>query len=151
MIRTWEDNAFWENKEERIVKAILNIEGDDGIKTTQQVTVSESAFNGDINPDFEELIDQVGLDKIEENTITREKEREEREKTEQKRQEELKKAKELENLFESKLKAFEIEEIKNSNNRELKTKLRRAKNTIEVNIYSMMIVMDSLKNDTTED
>jgi hypothetical protein len=60
------------------------------------------------------------------------------------------KAKELQILFEAKIQAFEIEQIKNSTNRLLKSKLRKAQNLIEVNIYSMMIVMEELANEESK-
>ena len=69
----------------------------------------------------------------------------EREAREQRRLEK-EKADELQRLFEAKIKAFEIDDIKNSKNRALKAKLRKAKNLVEVNIYSMMIVMEELEN-----
>jgi hypothetical protein len=61
---------------------------------------------------------------------------------------EKEKAEQLQKLFEAKIQAFEVEEIKNSKNRILKAKLRKAKNLIEVNIYSMMIVMEELQNES---
>lgn len=148
MIREWEKNAFWENPENKILKAILTITNDVGVKTTQQVTVAEKAFNGDENPDFKEIMEQVGLEIIDKNTKERADRRDLQMSMEKKRRDDAQKAKDLEQLFESKLKAFEIEEVKKSNNRALKTKLRRAKSKIEVNIYTMMIVMEEMSNET---
>ena len=64
------------------------------------------------------------------------------------REEEHNKARKLEKLFNYKLEAFEVEEIKNSKNRKLKAKLRRAKSKIEVDMYSIMILQDQLEAET---
>ena len=57
------------------------------------------------------------------------------------------KAKKLEQLFNYKLKTFEVEEIKLSQNRELKSKLRRAKSIPEVNLWSIKIMDDYLNSE----
>ena len=69
---------------------------------------------------------------------------------EQRRQLELnkRKAEKLEQLFNYKLETFEVEDIKESRNRILKSKLRRSKSIPEVNLYAMMILQDKLENET---
>jgi len=54
-------------------------------------------------------------------------------------------ARKLEELFNYKLEVFETEEIKNSKNRKLKAKLRRAKSKVEVNLYAMMLLQEALE------
>ena len=54
---------------------------------------------------------------------------------------------ELEQLFNYKLETFEVEDIKESKNRILKSRLRRAKSIPEVNLYAIMIIQDKLEND----
>ena len=70
---------------------------------------------------------------------------------EQEQQRELeinkRKAERLEKLFNYKLETFEVEDIKESKNRILKSKLRRAKSIPEVNLYAIMIIQDKLEND----
>ena len=70
---------------------------------------------------------------------------------ERKKREELKKSKEkakkMEILFNYKLKTFEVEEIKLSQNRELKSKLRRAKSIPEVNLWALKILDDYLNSE----
>ena len=53
-------------------------------------------------------------------------------------------SKKLEALFEYKLETFEIPDIKQSKNRALKSKLRRAKSIPEVNLYAILIVQEAL-------
>ena len=43
-------------------------------------------------------------------------------------------------LFQAKLEAFEIEEIKMSQNRDLKSKIRKSKNMMEVTAYSAALI-----------
>jgi hypothetical protein len=144
--RTWAEDSFWESYDQNRITSILTITDDEGKITKQQLTVSRFNPDGSDNPDFQEILEQLSEEKISENTTKRnERKVAERERQEQKRRED-EKARELQKLFEAKIAAFEIEDIKNSKNRILKAKLRKAKNQVEVNIYSMMIVMEELNN-----
>lgn len=144
--RVWMDNAYWENYTQDKVKCILSITDADGVSINQQLTLSKLTPDGEDNIDFLELIDQVGIEKITQNTTERvERKAEERKRHEQEKIE-RERASSLHKLFEAKIQAFEIDAIKNSTNRGLKSKLRKAQNIIEVNIYSMMIVMEDIKN-----
>ena len=49
-------------------------------------------------------------------------------------------------LFNMKLEAFEVEEIKNSTNRDLKKRLRKAKSVIEVQAFATLLIQDALNN-----
>ena len=44
-------------------------------------------------------------------------------------------------LFAAKLEAFEIEEVKNSKNRELKSKIRKAKTILEVTAFTAAVIL----------
>ena len=149
--RTWADDSFWESYDQNRITSILTITNDEGKITKQQLTVSRFNPDGSDNPDFQEILDQLGEEKVTENTTKRnEKKVAQREAEEHKRREEQK-ARELQKLFDAKISAFEIEDIKNSKNRVLKAKLRKAKNQVEVNIYSMMIVMEEMNNEQGTD
>lgn len=149
--RTWADDSFWESYDQNRITSILTTTDDQGRVTTQQLTVSRYNPDGNPNPDFQEILDQIGEEKISQNTVKRnEKKSKEREAQHQKRLE-REKAEKLQQLFEYKILAFEIDEIKNSKNRLLKSKLRKAKNIVEVNIYSMMIVMENFDGESTTD
>lgn len=56
----------------------------------------------------------------------------------------------MEELFNYKMEAFEVEEIKNCKNRKLKGKLRRAKSKIEVDLYAMMVLQEHIANEEKE-
>jgi hypothetical protein len=148
--RSWASNSFWETYDKNKITTVLTTTNEDETVTTQQLTVSKFSTDDVENPDFLEILESIGEEKINENTIKRtEKKKAEAELLEQK-QIEHEKAKQLQVLFEAKIQAFEIEQIKNSTNRLLKSKLRKAQNIIEVNIYSMMIVMEELANEESK-
>ena len=148
--RSWASNSFWETYDKNKITTILTTTNEDKTVTTQQLIVSKFSTDSVENPDFLEILESIGEEKINENTAVRtEIKKAEIEAKEQKKIEE-EKAKQLQILFEAKIQAFEIEQIKNSANRLLKSKLRKSQNLIEVNIYSMMIVMEELANEESK-
>lgn len=144
--RTWASNSFWTNADKNRITTILTTTDDDEKITTQQLTVNRFDLDGNDNPDFKEIIDTISEDTINENTEIRRVKKENDQQVEEQKKAEFQKSNELQKLFEAKIQAFEIETIKNSTNRIFKSKLRKAQNIIEVNIYSMMIVMEELNN-----
>jgi hypothetical protein len=144
--RKWMDNAFWETDEKEMLNCILEIEDDVGRVTRQVMKLRRTIDDeGNENPDFIEVVETLGEDLITENTNERNA-RKKREAEEDKQRElEHAKARKLEQLFNYKLEAFEIDDIKNSKNRQLKSKLRRAKNRVEVDLFAIMIVMEEMK------
>ena len=144
--REWAGDSFWESYDQNRITSILMITDEEGRVTKQQLTVNRYNPDGTDNPDFQEIIAQLTEEKITENTQKRNEKRVAERKALEQQRLEKEKALELQKLFEAKIQAFEIEDIKNSKNRVLKAKLRKAKNLVEVNIYSMMIVMEELEN-----
>lgn len=146
--KRWMDNAFWETDQKQELNCILELEDDVGRVTRQQMFLRRFEKNGDENELFNEVVDALGEARIDEETearVVRKKAEAEESKI---REEEHNKARKLEKLFNYKLEAFEVEEIKNSKNRKLKAKLRRAKSKIEVDMYSIMILQDQLEAET---
>lgn len=142
--KRWMDNAFWENDDKSQLNCILEMEDDVGRMTRQVMLLNRTDKEGNPNPDFDEVVDALGEDTINKETEDRV-ERKKAEKEEHvQRDKEHAKARKLEKLFNYKLEAFEVEEIKNSTNRKLKAKLRRAKSRIEVDMWSIMILQESL-------
>lgn len=149
--RRWMDNAFWETEEKEMLNCILEMEDDVGRVTRQVMKLRKTDEEGKDNPDFIEVVEALGEELIDENTEER-MSRKKRESEEKKQQElEHAKARKLEQLFNYKLEAFEIDDIKNSKNRQLKSKLRRAKNRVEVDLYAIMIVMEEMKKREEEE
>ena len=146
--KRWMDNAFWETDQKNELNCILELEDDVGRVTRQQMFLRRFEKNGDENELFNEVVDALGEARIDEETearVVRKKAEAEESKI---REDEHNKARRLEKLFNYKLEAFEVEEIKNSKNRKLKAKLRRAKSKIEVDMYSIMILQDQLEAET---
>lgn len=150
MERTWSDNAFWADDSKEAVTAILTVTDSQNKKTTQVVTVNRTNPDGSENPDYSEVIDQLTEEKITINTQKRIEAKRQEEELEYQRREERARAVALEQLFDAKLKAFEIEDIKNCKDRVLKSKLRKAKNLIEVNAYATIIIMEQMNAEKEE-
>ena len=114
----------------------------EGFKDVRQV---HKLKRGD--PLFDECVEELTKEFIDKNTD----ERVNRKFKEQEQQRQLeinkRKAERLEQLFNYKLETFEVEDIKESKNRILKSRLRRAKSIPEVNLYAIMIIQDKLEND----
>jgi hypothetical protein len=142
--RKWLDNAFWHNDEKEIVEAILVITDDEGRNINQVVTVRKFDQNENINPDWEELISQVSVEQIDKNTAERKERKGKEAEIHAQRKKAEEQARELEQLFDAKIKILEIDQIKNTENKELKSKLRRAKNVVEMNLYAQLIMMEEL-------
>ena len=138
--RTWIKDAFWETPSKELLNCIS--EHKEGFKDVRQV---HKLKRGD--PLFDECVEELTKEFIDKNTD----ERVNRKFKEQEQQRQLeinkRKAERLEQLFNYKLETFEIEDIKESKNRILKSRLRRAKSIPEVNLYAIMIIQDKLEND----
>ena len=141
MKKEWK-HPFWENAAKDRLTARLNITHDDGSFSTTVARVSKYDNDGNISSDYEELMSQNTLDAIDEFTRERlERHKQERE-ANIKKQQEKNESKRLEDLFNSKLQTFEIPEIKESTNRALKSKIRKAKNNIEMQAYATILLME---------
>ena len=138
--RTWIKDAFWETPTKELLNCIS--EHKEGFKDVRQV---HKLKRGD--PLFDECVKALTEKHIDVNTDRRVNKKFKEQ--EQQRQLELnrRKAEKLEQLFNYKLETFEVEDIKESRNRILKSKLRRSKSIPEVNLYAIMILQDKLEND----
>lgn len=143
MKKEWK-NPFWENAAKDRLTVRLNITHDDGSFSTTVAKVSKFDADGKITSDYEEIMQQNTMEEIDKFTEDRlERHRQERE-ANIKKQQERNEAKRLENLFNAKLATFEITEIKNSTNRKLKAKIRKAKNEVEMQAYATILLMETL-------
>lgn len=145
--RKWLDNAFWETPQKEILNAICEYKDEQGRDVRKVMKMNKHLDSGVINPEFQQCIDYLTEDKIDASTAERKRRKLEEAEIQKQKELEKQRAKKLEQLFEYKLETFEIEEIKNSKNRQMKSKLRRAKSIPEVNLYAMMIVKDALEDD----
>lgn len=142
--RKWLDNAFWHNEEKEVAEAILAITDSEGREISQVLTVRKFDAESNINPDWEELLEQVGEEKIDQNTEERRVRKAQEREVEEQERKANQKARDLEELFDAKIKILEIEEIKNTENKKLKSKLRRSKSILEMNVYAQLIMMEEI-------
>ena len=143
MKKEWK-HPFWENAAKDRLTVRLNITHDDGSFSTTVAKVSKYDADGKITSDYEEVLQQNTMEEIDKFTEDRlERHRQERE-ANIKKQQERNEAKRLENLFNAKLANFEITEIKNSKNRKLKAKIRKAKNEVEMQAYATILIMETM-------
>lgn len=149
MAREWLDNAFWETPKKQILNAI-SVETVDNKEIRQVHKLKKLLENGEPNETFQEVVEFLGEEKINESTKRRLDRKQAEAELEKQKKLEHERAKKLEKLFEYKLETFEIPEIKSSRNRFLKSKLRRSKSIPEVNLYAMMLVKESIENDESQ-
>jgi Mg2+ and Co2+ transporter CorA len=148
--RKWLDNAFWETESKEQLNCILEMEDDVGRVTRQVMKLNKTDKEGNPNPMYQEVVDEVGEDTIDNETKTREDKKKNEKAEAEMRENEHVKARRLEELFNYKLQVFETEEIKNSKNRALKGKIRRAKSQVEVNLWAIEVMRDALGMNETE-
>jgi len=140
--KTWFDNAFWETPEKQILNAICEYTDEKNRKIRKVLQVPRKDSDGIEHPIFKQCVEYLGEEAIDKSTNERRRRKLEEAELHKQKEIEKQKAKKLERLFEYKLETFEIDEIKNSTNRQLKSKLRRAKSIPEVNLYAMLIIKD---------
>ncbi len=128
-------NPHWINNARTVISAEFHY--DDG--RVAQATISESDVT---NPDLVEIKAKFTDEQLEANT--RKKIQEINAERDRKHQEELAKQqrKQQEELFAAKLKIFEIDSIKNSDNRQLKSKIRKSKSDVEAMAWASALLLD---------
>ena len=132
-------NPHWTNNARTILSAEFHYE--DGRVTT--ATISDTDVG---NPDLKEILETFSTQELEKNTLNVIK-KIQGDRERQVMHEEAKAArKKQEDLFAVKMKSFEIEVVKNSANRSLKSKIRRAKSDMEVMAYTVALIIEEDKN-----
>jgi len=133
------ENPYWANKEKQHVIAEF-FYPDTGKRVTASI------MNDGTNRDYEELMKKYSVEQIDANSKKRVDDRNERIKQNIERQKVDRTRMQQEQLFAAKLDAFEIDAIKSSKNRELKSKIRKAKNIMEVTAYTVMLLQQEEAN-----
>ena len=145
--RIWLDNAFWETPKKEILNAISERTDDKGKNIRQVYKLMKFNGDGTENADFKEVVEFLGMDVIDKSTEERLSKKSAEADMDKQKKLEQERARKLEKLFEYKLETFEIPEIKESKNRQLKSRLRRSRSIPEVNLYAMMIIQDTIANE----
>lgn len=146
--KQWMDNAFWETEEKKQLNCILELVDDAGRETRQVMLLNRHNKDGEENELFNEVIDALGEELIQQNTDDRKVRKAAQAEEKKQRDVEHARARKLEELFNYKLEIFETEEIKDSKNRKLKAKIRRAKSKVEVNLWAMKLLEEALDDGT---
>ena len=141
----WHDELFDENDCHKSFnpkkygkKRLALLAWDDISKERNEILCNVDSYHWNL---FFSKFTEKDVDKWTEDQDKRREERKDRQK-----EEEAEKNKTL-SIFDAKLQAFEIEEIKNSQNKKLRSKLRKAKSIIEINAVATMIMLESLDED----
>lgn len=139
-------NPFYRNDEKTQVTGILISELENGKSTREQVEFEKYREDGSVHPYWIQIMDEVGDEIITENTRARhQKKLQEHEQKQLKIQQE-KQVSLTEKLFNMKLQVFEMPQVRNCQNRKLRSLLRSAKNEFELNAYITMILMDYIND-----
>jgi len=138
------DNAFWEADDRSVMKCIRLTDQPDGKQKKEVLQLARIRSDGSECPMYKEVVQTWGIQKIDENTNERKKRKETEAREARAKHEQKKKSVELEQLFNLKLQAFEIEEVKNSDDRAMRSKIRRAKNVIEMQALTSILIAKEL-------
>ena len=125
----------------------MTIKHGDGKESTSTATVSKYTRDGKLTEDYEAIIAQNGVEKIDRNTKEREDRHRQRADNDKRKRKERDQAHKLEQLFNAKLEVFEIESIKNSSNRKLKSKIRKARSIFEMQAFLTMLIQEEYNNE----
>ena len=126
-------NPYWGNNEKTQVMCEFHFEN--GPIQTAAVTQTKEG-----NPDWEEIFDNFTpeqIDKLTKNVLAEAREEHEKRKQMQRDDVEIMK---VDALFQAKIDTFEIDIIKNSKNRQLKSRIRKAKTLIEVTAFASALI-----------
>lgn len=128
------ENPYWANKEkEHIIAEFFYPD------TDKRVTAS--IMNDGNNRDYREIMKNFSVEQIDANTNRRREMRDEEVKRNENRRKADQEKMKQEQLFAAKLDAFEIDTIKNSKNRKMKSRIRKAKSVMEITALTAILIM----------
>lgn len=141
MIRTIK-NPHWTNNARTVMSAEFHYS--DGRVMTAVIN------SGDVNnPDWVEIMAKFTPEELEENTKRVIRKINQQREAERAREQAMADKKRQEELFAIKLQAFEVDAIKNTTNRALKSAIRRAKNSFEVHAFAAALIMEEYNKQQT--
>jgi hypothetical protein len=144
------DKPVWGDNQKTHILVNIKTKMDDG-----QIMIQSAAITRDNNnPDWAAIIEEHGEKGVEANTKNMLKDQKEnivKHTAKQKEEQVFKKERTAqERLFDSKLAIFEIEDIKNSKNRKIKSKIRKAPTEIEAMAYATALLLNVI-NETEKE
>jgi hypothetical protein len=138
-------NPYW--GDEAKTQIVCEFEYDDGTSLT--ASVMNTKDGEDNNPDWDQVLKEHTIKSIDKTTNGK---LEVKSKNEDVNLLQVKNDKEKnknEDIFQAKIDAFQIEEVKESKDRALKAKIRKAKTLTEVIAYSTILIMKASETPTT--
>ena len=134
-------NTVWKDKENRSLTCEIFIGGE-----YQQCIVNAGpASEGFVNPDYYAIMELIGEEEVDRLTaIEDEKKAQEEERAKEQQEVHLNRVKQ-EALFNIKLEAFEIPIVKQSEEKELKKLILKAKSPVEVTAYTTILIQRELE------
>ena len=135
---------IWENEEKTKIRCKFHYEN--GEEFEASITDTEEG-----NPDWAEIMETFGVKGVDE---SHEKHLAEREKQRELHEAQKKEHIETEKasiLFSAKLEAFEIAEVKESKDRAMKSRIRKAASITEVSALTAVLIMKELDNEEAKD
>ena len=136
------ENPYWSNKDAKHV--IVTLLYEDGRRSTASIQDKDGT-----NPDYQAILEEFGEEVLDKNTEEGVKRRDEQVKKRLERKETEAVRARQEQLFGAKLQAFEITQVKESSNTDLKRLIRKAKSPLEVTAYTTILLLDNFMNDKT--
>ena len=133
--RTFQE-PYWVNDSKKSV--IVKIVYDDDVIDTAHINREAN------NPDWQDLLNTFSLQDIDESTKKLDEELEEKKRMIEEGQKDAEQRREGDLIFNAKLAIFEIDEVKNSKNRTLKSKIRKSKSVIEAQAYASVLIMKEM-------
>jgi hypothetical protein len=132
-------DPIWQDKSTNYI--VCRILQNDGEYAVAHIVAADEG-----NADFDAVMEMYGEEEIDRLTEEHKKQKIKNQQVEAERAAAHMGRKRQEVLFNMKLEAFEVEEIKNSTNRDLKKRLRKAKSVIEVQAFATLLIQDALNN-----
>ena len=136
------ENPYWSNKDAKHM--IVTLLYEDGRRSTASIQDKDGT-----NPDYQAILEEFGEETLDKNTEEGVKRRDEQVKKRLERKETEAVRARQEQLFGAKLQAFEITQVKESSNTDLKRLIRKAKSPLEVTAYTTILLLDNFMNDKT--
>lgn len=146
----------WATKNKNALNVRYSEYGPAGSENVVTTTINRYEYDGELETSqetaiFKDVLQQWTLAQIDENTDKLEREREEKKEKDQKLREQQEEYLRIRKVFETKVDIFNIPDISNSKDREMKSKIRRSKNSVEAIVNAVMLLMKEKDNDISED
>jgi len=153
ILRAKYDNPVWLNNDKSTIE-VLEHSKIGKISREQNLVVEK--WNGDEkeleNPLFNTIMSVYSEEEIDELTKKHNENQKQENKKEAEREREEEEVTRLQNLFKTKLDIFNIPSINESNDREFKSQIRKAKSNVEATALTVMLMMKEMehKNDNED-